>query len=146
MATTFHKRWKRWFEGLREKSLYNAALRWNMFADVPIEFSQDSMEFLFELSYSLPHQGIIFIGSADEFLYELIVHQLPPAERTEMIELRDLQEPKERAVGAGDFETAAMILGRQKDLREKLAKLPLRTIEPIEIWDALRRDGIDLMS
>lgn len=124
----------------RDDSLYRAAVSLNQ--DIPTLFPNESLELLHELAISLPRSGVAFVGKADEFIAQLAADTISTGHSPEAQELLELRLRKKNAIKNSDFELAADLLARQRELREQGSKLELVTKE--RILAALARDGVSL--
>lgn len=130
----------------RDKLLYREAVRLNSDGWIPAEFADESLHYLRELANSLPRRGIAFLGKAREFLTQLALDSISACNSTQVKELLDLEMRKEEAIQRSDFETAAELFARQRELGSRLnsSEIPLITKE--QIVAALTRDGVSILA
>jgi hypothetical protein len=127
----------------RDTMLYNEAVRINEDKTMPAAFPQDSLDYLWELGYTLPRRGIFFIGSADDFISKLVIATLAePIARIVQV-IRKLDQQKWDAASDGNFEAARDFLFQRKTLQAEAVKLPIHQITRDEIRAALLHEGID---
>lgn len=130
-------------EDWRDESLHRAAIRLNDAAAFPVRFPEDLLAYLWDLGYTLPRKGVFFLASARPFLLELAMNALPADDAADVRKMHVLMHRKEDAVANGYFDTAARLRDQEREIRQRVAGLPIYEIGKHQIDAALLRVDVD---
>jgi hypothetical protein len=145
MADRFflHRKPKNMPADWRDTMLYRAAVRINEDKTMPAAFPQDSLDYLWELGYTLPRRGIFYVGRAEDFTSKVVIPTLAEPILRLVQDIQKLDQQKWDAASDGNFEAARDFLFQREKLQAEAVKLPIHQIRRDEIRAALLHEGID---